>query len=149
MTHRTAFQRRLVDQPLMRNVLADLALEVEGAVAYSMRLGRAIDEREQDPMAAAFARMGQQSVNSGYANVRQPTWKSLVPRWVWLYRRKRYRSAVVRRLSTASGKVRATSYVSTFIMRCNAKKPRCLGLGGIGTSQGSDPHLDRQPNATR
>ena len=58
VTHRTAFQRRLVDQPLMRNVLADLALEVEGAVAYSMRLGRAIDEREQDPMAAAFARIG-------------------------------------------------------------------------------------------
>ena len=58
VTHRTAFQRRLVDQPLMRNVLADLALEVEAAVAYSMRLGRAIDEREQDPMAAAFARIG-------------------------------------------------------------------------------------------
>ncbi len=58
VTHRTAFQRRLVDQPLMRNVLADLALEVEAAVAYALRVGRAIDEREHDPMAAALARIG-------------------------------------------------------------------------------------------
>ena len=58
VAHRTAFQRRLLDQPLMRNVLADLALEVEAAVAYSMRLGRAIDEREHDSMAGAFARIG-------------------------------------------------------------------------------------------
>ncbi|MBA3478828.1 MAG: isovaleryl-CoA dehydrogenase [Lautropia sp.] len=41
--HRRAFGRRLIEQPLMRNVLADLALEVEGAVALSMRLARAYD----------------------------------------------------------------------------------------------------------
>ena len=31
--HRTAFQKKLVDQPLMENVLADLALELEAAAA--------------------------------------------------------------------------------------------------------------------
>ena len=31
--HRSAFQKRLIDQPLMRNVLADLALEAEAATA--------------------------------------------------------------------------------------------------------------------
>jgi putative acyl-CoA dehydrogenase len=36
--HRSVFQRRLADQPLMRAVLADLAVELEGAVAAVMRL---------------------------------------------------------------------------------------------------------------
>lgn len=56
--HRRAFQRRLIDQPLMRNVLADLALEAEAALALTLRLGRAIDQAADDPMAAAFARIG-------------------------------------------------------------------------------------------
>ena len=42
--HRSAFGRLLVDQPLMQNVLADLALESEAATALSMRLARAYDE---------------------------------------------------------------------------------------------------------
>jgi putative acyl-CoA dehydrogenase len=41
--HRVAFGRRLVEQPLMANVLADLALEVEGAVALALRLARAFE----------------------------------------------------------------------------------------------------------
>ena len=40
---RSAFGRRLVDQPLMRNVLADLQLEVEGALALTLRMGEALD----------------------------------------------------------------------------------------------------------
>ena len=42
-THRAAFGRRLVDQPLMRNVLADLAVEAEAAVTVAMRLAGATD----------------------------------------------------------------------------------------------------------
>ena len=42
--HRTAFQKKLVDQPLMTNVLADLALELEAATVLTMRLARAYDE---------------------------------------------------------------------------------------------------------
>src|SRR4030095_2021340 len=38
--HRSAFGRRLAEQPLMRNVLADLALEVEAATALMVRLAR-------------------------------------------------------------------------------------------------------------
>ncbi len=45
--HRAAFGRTLVDQPLMRNVLADLALESEAATALAMRLARAYDEGDQ------------------------------------------------------------------------------------------------------
>ena len=40
---RAAFGKRLIDQPLMRNVLADLQLEVEGSLALTMRMGEALD----------------------------------------------------------------------------------------------------------
>jgi putative acyl-CoA dehydrogenase len=42
--HRSAFGRRLVEQPLMQNVLADLCIESEAATLTSMRLARAYDE---------------------------------------------------------------------------------------------------------
>lgn len=45
--HRTAFQKKLVDQPLMSNVLADLALECEAATVLSLRLARAYDEDDE------------------------------------------------------------------------------------------------------
>jgi putative acyl-CoA dehydrogenase len=41
--HRSAFGARLLDQPLMRNVLADLALESEAATALTLRLAGAAD----------------------------------------------------------------------------------------------------------
>jgi putative acyl-CoA dehydrogenase len=55
--YRTVFQRKLIDQPLMRMVLADLALEKEGALALSLRLASAFDKSESDPDEAAFARI--------------------------------------------------------------------------------------------
>jgi len=45
--HRVAFQKKLIDQPLMTNVLADLALESEAATVLTMRLARAYDEDDQ------------------------------------------------------------------------------------------------------
>jgi putative acyl-CoA dehydrogenase len=54
--HRSVFQRHLADQPMMRSVLADLALEVDAAVALVMRLARAFDHPE-DPAEAARARL--------------------------------------------------------------------------------------------
>ncbi len=42
---RQAFGKRLMDQPLMRNVLADLAIESEAACALSMRLARSFDHK--------------------------------------------------------------------------------------------------------
>jgi putative acyl-CoA dehydrogenase len=41
--HRSAFGRKLAEQPLMKNVLADLALESEAATALVLRLARAYD----------------------------------------------------------------------------------------------------------
>jgi putative acyl-CoA dehydrogenase len=56
--HRSAFGRLLEDQPLMRNVLADLCLESEAATATAMRLARAYDRRAAgDEREAAFARI--------------------------------------------------------------------------------------------
>jgi putative acyl-CoA dehydrogenase len=45
--HRVAFQKKLIDQALMTNVLADLALESEAATVLMMRLARAYDEDDQ------------------------------------------------------------------------------------------------------
>ncbi|MBI3102971.1 MAG: isovaleryl-CoA dehydrogenase [Burkholderiales bacterium] len=44
--HRSAFGARLNQQPLMQNVLADLALESEAAMTLSMRVARALDQRD-------------------------------------------------------------------------------------------------------
>jgi putative acyl-CoA dehydrogenase len=55
--HRSAFGRGLAEQPLMRSVLADLALESEAATALGLRLARAYDEASGDPQARAFARI--------------------------------------------------------------------------------------------
>ena len=38
--HRTVFQKKLIDQPLMRAVIADLALDVEGTLALGLRVAR-------------------------------------------------------------------------------------------------------------
>ncbi len=54
---RTAFQRRLIDQPLMQQVLADMAVEVEGAMALAFRVAQAFDRAPADPGEAALARI--------------------------------------------------------------------------------------------
>ena len=56
--HRRAFGKRLlIDQPLMRNVLADLALESEAATALALRVARAVDAAPRDAGEAALARL--------------------------------------------------------------------------------------------
>lgn len=56
VSHRRAFQRRLIEQPLMRAVLADLALEYEAAAALTTRVARAFDGTSDSDR--AFARLG-------------------------------------------------------------------------------------------
>jgi len=46
--HRSAFGKLLVDQPLMQNVLADLALESEAALALAMRMARGLDNQDDE-----------------------------------------------------------------------------------------------------
>jgi putative acyl-CoA dehydrogenase len=55
--HRSVFQKHLSDQPMMRSVLADMALEVEGALALVMRLCRSFDLESSVPSEAARARL--------------------------------------------------------------------------------------------
>ncbi|MGK2897955.1 MAG: isovaleryl-CoA dehydrogenase [Burkholderiaceae bacterium] len=53
---RSAFGKPLIEQPLMRNVLADLALESEAATALALRLARTID-RQDDPFEVLMRRV--------------------------------------------------------------------------------------------
>ncbi len=55
--HRVAFGAPLAEQPLMRNVLADLCVESEAATVTALRLAHAYDRRAHDPAEAAFARL--------------------------------------------------------------------------------------------
>ncbi|WP_406045160.1 isovaleryl-CoA dehydrogenase [Micromonospora sp. NBC_00898] len=58
VTHRQAFGRHLVDQPLMRNVLADLAVESEAATILMLRLAGATDRSARgDAGETAFKRL--------------------------------------------------------------------------------------------
>ena len=54
-SHRTAFQKKLIDQPLMSRVLADLAIESEAATALAFRIARSFDEESE--AAALFSRI--------------------------------------------------------------------------------------------
>lgn len=55
--HRDVFQNKLYHQPMMRAVLADLALDVQAALALVMRLARAFDHAAVDAREAAYARL--------------------------------------------------------------------------------------------
>ncbi|GGO79810.1 acyl-CoA dehydrogenase [Marinobacterium nitratireducens] len=56
--HRSAFGKRLADQPLMRNVLADLAIEHEAALMMTMRIARALDGQAADEHEKQLVRLG-------------------------------------------------------------------------------------------
>jgi len=55
--HRTVAGNKLIDQPVMIRVLADLALDVTAAAALSFRLARSFDEAANTRADAAFARV--------------------------------------------------------------------------------------------
>ena len=55
--HRTVFQKKLSDQPMMRTLIADMALEMEGVTALMMRLCRSFDRAASDQGEAARARL--------------------------------------------------------------------------------------------
>jgi alkylation response protein AidB-like acyl-CoA dehydrogenase len=56
-SNRRAFQRHLVDLPIMHNVIADLAVESEAMMWMSMRLARALDCSATDPAEAMLSRI--------------------------------------------------------------------------------------------
>ncbi|HET7728509.1 MAG TPA: acyl-CoA dehydrogenase family protein [Usitatibacter sp.] len=56
-THRRAFRRELIDLPLMRNVVSDLAIECEAMMWMSMRLARALDRSAAEPKESLLSRI--------------------------------------------------------------------------------------------
>ncbi len=54
--YRKAFGKLLIEQPLMKNLLVDLALESEAATALGFRLARGFDESETSESAKLFTR---------------------------------------------------------------------------------------------
>ena len=69
-SHRSVFQRRLIDQPAMRAVLADLALESEANAALVFRLTRAYDSARNNEAEA--------EAEAAYARLMTPAVKYLV-----------------------------------------------------------------------
>ena len=57
VSHRSAFQKRLIDQPLMRNVVTDMVLESEAALNLSLRVARAVDNQNSNEDERSFARI--------------------------------------------------------------------------------------------
>lgn len=55
--HRNAFQKKLIDQPAMKRVLADLAIDSEAATALAFRVARSFDLAADDETEAAFMRL--------------------------------------------------------------------------------------------
>ena len=69
--HRKAFGKLLIDQPLMRNVIADIALDVEACTAMAFRIARSFDESHGDEDQARFSRLAT-AVNKYWTNKRCP-----------------------------------------------------------------------------
>jgi putative acyl-CoA dehydrogenase len=143
--HRTAFQRRLIDQPLMRNVLADLALEVEGATALTMRLARAFDQSSEDAAERGFARLAT-AIAKYWVCKRAPMMiaealeclggngyveESILPRL--------YREAPVNSIWEGTGNV-----VCLDVLRALAREPESLEalLAELNRARGADLRLD-------
>ena len=71
-SQRAAFGKRLVEQPLMQNVLADLAIESEAATVAAMRLARTYDEAADSEQARELRRLAN-AVLKYWLNKRAPT----------------------------------------------------------------------------
>lgn len=141
--HRSAFGRRLLDQPLMRNVATDLALEVEGAVAVLFRLARAYDDSAKSESERAFARIGT-AVAKYWVCKRTPGMvyesmeclggngyveESILPRL--------YREAPVNAIWEGSGNV-----ICLDVLRAMAKEPGSLDALLAEIRAGADPRLE-------
>ena len=143
--HRSAFGRLLIDQPLMQNVLADLALESEAATLLMLRLARAFDQRHSDPHEQGIARLAT-AIGKYWISKRGPTHlaealeclggngyveESILPRL--------YREAPVNSVWEGSGNV-----ICLDILRAMRKEPDAVHslLHEIQLARGADPRFD-------
>ena len=138
--HRSAFGGLLADKPLMRNVLADLAVEAEAATALALRLAHAVDSDERDFRRLAVA-VGKYWVckrtpavvgeameclgGNGYVE------ESGLPRL--------YREAPLNSIWEGSGNVNALD-----VLRALAREPAAVEAfrAEIGLTRGADRRLD-------
>jgi putative acyl-CoA dehydrogenase len=145
-THRHAFGKALVDQPLMRNVLADLAVESEAATVTALRLARAFDDAARgDKEADAFRRLAT-AVGKYWVCKRQPTLvvealeclggngyveESIMPRL--------FRESPLNGIWEGSGNV-----ICLDVLRAMAREPQALDafLTELDTTAGADERLD-------
>ncbi|GAB3718321.1 acyl-CoA dehydrogenase family protein [Nocardiopsis oceani] len=143
---RSAFGKPLVDQPLMRNVLADLALESEAATALMTRLAGAVDRSVRgDEGEAAFRRLGV-AVGKFWVTKRQPVHaaealeclggngyveESGMPRL--------FRDSPLNSIWEGSGNVAALD-----VLRAMSRSPESVEafLAELDTAAGSDDHFD-------
>ena len=70
--YRSAFGRRLIEQPLMKNVLADLCIDSEAAAVTALRIARAFDEAKDSEHERAFKRIA--TALSKYWICKSATW---------------------------------------------------------------------------
>jgi putative acyl-CoA dehydrogenase len=144
--HRRAFGRLLVDQPLMRNVLADLAVESTAATLGMMRLARAFDTAlSGDETAILFKRLAT-AVLKYWTCKRAPVHAAealeclggngYVEEWPLA---RLYREAPLNSLWEGSGNVQCLD-----VLRAVRKAPESLDVltGEIGMARGGDARLD-------
>ncbi|MEV6668861.1 acyl-CoA dehydrogenase family protein [Streptomyces sp. NPDC051162] len=144
--HRRAFGAELIDQPLMRNVLADLAVESEAATVLAMRLAAALDASEAgDAAEAALRRLALAAgkfwvCKRGSAHAAEAleclggngyVEESGMPRL--------YREAPLLSIWEGSGNVGALD-----VLRALAKEPAALEayFAEVGSAAGADARLD-------
>jgi putative acyl-CoA dehydrogenase len=139
--HRSTFGKRLLDQPLMRNVLADLALESEAATVAMMRLARAYDSPEDAP----FRRLAT-AVLKYWTCKRAPVHAAealeclggngYVEEWGMA---RLYREAPLNSIWEGSGNVQCLD-----VLRAVQKSPESLAalFGEIDEARGGDARLD-------
>jgi putative acyl-CoA dehydrogenase len=142
--HRQAFGGYLADKPLMRNVLADLAVESEAATAVMVRLAAATD-RMDDPQEAAFRRIalaiGKYWVSKRAPNVAAEALECLGGNgYVEDFPLARlYREAPLNSIWEGSGNVNALD-----VLRALAREPHAWEAlrGEFAQSAGADARLD-------
>jgi putative acyl-CoA dehydrogenase len=144
--HRQAFGDYLVDKPLMRHVLADLAVESEAATAVMLRLAAATDAASDDPAEAAFRRLGL-AVAKYWVCKRGPSVAAEALEclggngYVEDFPMARiYREAPLNSIWEGSGNVNALD-----TLRALAREPQAMEafLDEVGAAAGADARLDR------
>jgi putative acyl-CoA dehydrogenase len=143
-THRSAFGQRLIRQPAMRNVLADLQLEVEGSLALALRMARALD-RPDDEHEQLLLRIGlpvgkywicKRSPLHAYEAMECLGGNGVIEDFITA---RLYRDAPINAIWEGSGNVQALD-----VLRAIAKTPRVLDawFGEIAKGRGGHTVLD-------